>query len=598
MISPMTKYSFVLLNGEQDSLLEKLQEIGLMDITRSVKPVDDTSQKLSADIDLIDGFIQALNKIELPEGTTPEIHETGEDLVRVVGGSLMIYSDTLEQVKRLEKEELDRKIWGDFDMSLINKLSEAGVPLHFHKLPVKSFRSGWKEEYPLQEIAREKDTLYFVVAGEDNLPGEIPAPAGSSKDSLADLQEQRTLLSSMHRHIAALKERIPDLERRRSELYAALDRYLAGVTAVPAAENTIVTLVGYAPKENEPDIVEKLDQMDVLYLKDNASVQDNPPIQFKNNKFVRQFEVLTDMYGRPAYNGFDPTPFISIFFLLFFALCMGDAGYGLVLILIGLALKKVDSFKDMAPLVMILGAGTVVVGFFLHTFFSIDIAQWKIFEPVKGLFLPDQIAGYAGGMVLAIVVGIIHLCLAMLVKAIQEVKVKGFAHSLGTLGWTLLIVGGVIVGALSLVGVLNATATKWIVITIGVISAIGIFPLNNLDRNKLANVGLGLWDTYNTATGLLGDVLSYLRLYALGLAGSMLGMAFNDMGKMVLGDGSNAVLWIFFILLVLIGHTLNIAMCALGAFVHPLRLNFLEFFKNSGYEAAGRNYNPLKKQTK
>ena len=106
-------------------------------------------------------------------------------------------------------------------------------------------------------------------------------------------------------------------------------------------------------------------------------------------------------------------------------------------------------------------------------------------------------------------------------------------------------------------------------------------------------MGLGFWDTYQMVTGLLGDVLSYLRLYALGLAGSMLGMAFNDMGKMVLGDGSNPILWVFFILLVLIGHTLNIAMCALGAFVHPLRLNFLEFFKNSGYEAGGRKFNPL-----
>ena len=148
---------------------------------------------------------------------------------------------------------------------------------------------------------------------------------------------------------------------------------------------------------------------------------------------------------------------------------------------------------------------------------------------------------------------------------------------------------------LALAGVLDAQLTKWIIIVIGVVSAIGIFPLNNPDRNKLANVGLGLWDTYNTATGLLGDVLSYLRLYALGLAGGMLGMAFNDMGGMVLGDGSNALLWIPFILLVLLGHTLNVAMCALGAFVHPLRLNFLEFFKNSGYEAEGRNYNPLKK---
>jgi V/A-type H+-transporting ATPase subunit I len=199
-------------------------------------------------------------------------------------------------------------------------------------------------------------------------------------------------------------------------------------------------------------------------------------------------------------------------------------------------------------------------------------------------------------MVLSLVVGIIHLCLAMSVKAIEAVKVNGFSASLGTLGWTTLIVGGVIVGALALAGVLSAPVTKIVVIVLGIVSAIGIFPLNTKGRSPVVNSALGLWDTYNTVTGLLGDVLSYLRLYALGLAGGMLGMAFNDMGKMVLGDGSNAVLWIPFVLLVVIGHTLNIAMCALGAFVHPLRLNFLEFFKNSGYEAKGQVYNPLRKQ--
>ena len=156
--------------------------------------------------------------------------------------------------------------------------------------------------------------------------------------------------------------------------------------------------------------------------------------------------------------------------------------------------------------------------------------------------------------------------------------------------------GGTIVGALALVGVLDKAATKWIIIVIGVLSAVGIFLLNDLHRNPLINIGSGLWESYNTVTGLLGDVLSYLRLYALGLAGAMLGKAFNDIGLMILGDGKSIPLWIPFLLVVIIGHTLNIAMCALGAFVHPLRLNFLEFFKNSGYEAAGRTYNPLKKQ--
>ena len=595
MISPMTKYSFILLNGEQEGLLEKLQEIGLVDITRSVKPVDGPSGELLRGVEQRKELVQSLGKIFFPEELKAEPVEG--DLVYATAAALDTLEELGERMKALEKEAAAAEPWGAFDPELLKKLSDAGVPVQFHVCSAKSFDPLWVENYPVQVVKEGDGKVWFVVAGPDTLPDRVRGPRRSFEAIQQEIAEVQAEIDHEKAILLTAKQRQGEFEAESREKLAKLDLYLASQAAVPAAENTIVTLVGYAPTENEESVTAAIEETGVFYLKDDAKVEDNPPIRFRNNKFVKMFEVLTDMYGRPAYDGFDPTPFISIFFLLFFALCMGDAGYGLVLILIGLLLKKVDSFKDLAPLVVTLGAGTFVVGFFLHTFFSIDIAQWKVFEPIKGIFLPDEIGGYAGGMVLAIIVGIVHLCLAMVVKAIQEVKVKGFANSLGTLGWTLLIVGGIIVGAFALTGVLDATLTKWIIIVIGVVSLLGIFPFNGHSKNKLANVGLGLWDTYNTATGLLGDVLSYLRLYALGLAGSMLGMAFNDMGKMVLGDGSQWFLWIFFILLVVVGHTLNIAMCALGAFVHPLRLNFLEFFKNSGYEAAGRNYNPLKKQT-
>ena len=393
--------------------------------------------------------------------------------------------------------------------------------------------------------------------------------------------------------IAGAKERIPELEQKKADLCSKLDLYLAGAAAVPAAENSIVTLVGYAPVEDDAAICAALDASDIFYLKEDAVLEDDPPISFRNNKFVKMFELLTDMYGRPAYNGFDPTPFIAVFFMLFFAFCMGDAGYGLLLIALGFGLKK--ALGDISPLVITLGVATTVIGFLFHTFFSIDIAQWQIFEPIKGIFLPSKIAGYDGTMVLSLVVGIVHICIAMVVKTCVATRQKGFLGSLGTWGWTLLIVGGVIVGAFALLGVIDKSLTKIIIIVLGIVSALGIFLLNDIHRNPLLNIGSGLWDTYNAITGLLGDVLSYLRLYALGLAGMMLGSSFNTIGLTLLGDGSSPVMWVFFILLVIVGHTLNIAMAALGAFVHPLRLNFLEFFKNSGYEATGRNYNPLKK---
>ena len=341
-----------------------------------------------------------------------------------------------------------------------------------------------------------------------------------------------------------------------------------------------------------------LDSSEALWLKEAATTEDNPPIKLRNNKFVKQFETLTDMYGRPDYNEFDPTPYISIFFLLFFAMCMGDAGYGLLLFIGGFLLRKVDSLKNLAPLVSILGAGTFVVGIVMHTFFGVDISAlpW-IPSWLKSIMITGTIAGFEAQMVLSLVIGIIHLSLAMIVKTVYATRNKGFLGSLGIWGWTLLIVGGVVIAALSLFKILPPNVTKWIIIGLGILSALGIFLFNDIHRSPLKNIGSGLWETYNTVTGLLGDVLSYLRLYALGLAGGMLGKAFNDIASMTLGDGSFGFGWIPFIFILVVGHALNLAMCCLGAFVHPLRLNFLEFFKNSAYDGKGRSYRPLQNTT-
>ena len=594
MIASMTKYSFILLNGEQEGLLEKLQETGLVDITRSVKPVDGKSGELFAGVERRKTLIQAMDRIDFPEGLQPAPVEG--DLAEAADAALQRLSELQEQLKAAEKEAAFRQPWGDFSTEKMEAIADAGVPLRFHISPAKAFKPEWADEYAVQVINEMDGKVYYVVAGPDILPDSVRTPKGTYDESVRQIADIKAGIDRQKAVLLTVKQRQDELEAESRESLTALDLYLAAQAAVPAAENTLVTLVGYAPSESEEAVTAVCDASGVFYLKDAAGVEDNPPISFRNNKFVKMFEVLTDMYGRPAYDGFDPTPFIAVFFLLFFAFCMGDAGYGIIMIIMGLLLKKVDSFKSFAPLVVTLGVGTFIIGFLFHTFFSMDLATWKIFEPIKGIFLPSKIAGYDGTMVMALVVGVVHLCLAMVVKTYNYTKVKGFANSLGTWGWTLLVVGGTIVGALALMGVLDKTATKWIIIAIGVLSAAGIFLLNDLHRNPLLNIGAGLWESYNTVTGLLGDVLSYLRLYALGLAGSMLGKAFNDIGLMVLGDGKSIPLWIPFLLIVLVGHTLNIAMCALGAFVHPLRLNFLEFFKNSGYEAAGRTYNPLKKQ--
>ena len=573
MIEKMTRYDFILLSGSRDAFLERLGLLGVIDVTRSSKPVDEHSEALLTRIEALQSEIRRIEK-----GSDAHLEELKEGL------------------DELRKEHEALSHWGEYDRQ---RLSSLGVPVRFYCLTEKQFNRSWPEEYPLLETDRAKGKVWFVVAGDVDFPATpLPTPAHSvgETEKLIALKEKE--IEAYRSDLEGLRGTVPALKDEAAALRGELNLYLAAAGGQTAADNALTVFEGFAPKTEAERLSKAFDELPCVWLSADATLEDNPPIKLKNNKFVKQFELLTDMYGRPDYNEFDPTPYISIFFLLFFAMCMGDAGYGLLLIIGGLLLRKVESMKNLAPLVTILGAGTFVIGIVMHTFFGVDIAAlpW-IPAPLKSVMITGTIGGFEAQMVLALVIGVVHLCLAMVVKTVYATKNRGFLGSLGVWGWTLLIVGGVVVGALAMFKLLPPELTKWIVIGLGVVSALGIFLFNDVKRNPLKNIGAGLWETYNTVTGLLGDVLSYLRLYALCLAGGMLGKAFNDIAAMTLGDGSFGFGWIAFVVILIIGHALNLAMCCLGAFVHPLRLNFLEFFKNSGYDGKGRVYSPLSKQT-
>ena len=576
MIEKMTKYSWILATSDADAFLAKIQELGVVDITRSSKAIDDKSAALLAEIDAVKSEISCLKK--------------GSD------GTLAALESELSALKA-QAAELEP--WGSFDPAAVADLASRGVTLTFYCIQQKKFDSAcdqWAEVWAIQEICRKDGKVWFVIAGPaEGFPEKSIAAPQTSFAQVSELVEKKAAEADAYRaSLAARACEIPSLERKMEAVKAEFNLYMASQTGESAAENAITVFEGFAPSSEDERLEKEFDTIGEFYLKEDACGEDTPPIKFRNNRFVKMFEVLTDMYGRPAYNGFDPTPFIAIFFLLFFAMCIGDMGYGLVLMVVGLLLRNTKAFGSLAPLVVTLGGGTVVVGFFFHTLFSVDFSTWEcIPESLKALMVPAKIAGYDGTMVLALGVGIVHLLLAMIVKTVYATKNKGFLNSLSAWGWTLFWLGLVVIGAFALLGVLDSAVTKTAIIVLGIVCAIGIFPLNNLRRNPLVNIGSGLWDTYNMATGILGDVLSYLRLYALGLAGAMLGFAFNNLAGIALGDGGLG--WVFFILIALVGHVLNLAMAALGAFVHPLRLNFLEFFKNSEYEATGTKYNPLKK---
>ncbi len=604
MIEKMTKYSFVLLSGDSERFLGELEELGVVDITRSVKPVDDKSARLAAEAEACREAVRHLKAADLE--SDPDHNKFSPSSDGVIDHPLELFQEVYSKEKALKseiesarKELEDSRVWGRYDKDVIEELEARGLRIRFYRLPKKAYDPSWETEYVIKEIADDGKHIWFVTVSDDpdySFPvEELPTPNRDQSEAegfLADLEGEMIACKGL---ILSLKDYIPELNKRQDKALAELQRHLAEAGSGKAAEGHVTTFEGFAPTFEDERLSRAFDDMDgVYYIKETATKEDNPPIKLKGNRFTRMFTVLTDMYGRPEYNEFDPTPYLSVFFLLFFAMCMGDAGYGIALIIIGLLLRRSEGMRDLSPLVATLGAGTFVIGLVMHTFFGYDISQVSWIPGwMKKCMVTGNIAGFDANMVLSIIIGVFHLCLAFVLKAVYATKKRGFANSLGTWGWTLLVVGGVITGAVSLTGVLSSSVTKWIIIVIGIISAAGIFLLSDIHRNPLKNIGPGLWETYNTATGLLGDVLSYLRLYALGLAGGMLGKAFNDIAAMTVGDGSFGIGWLFFVLIFVIGHALNLAMCCLGAFVHPLRLNFLEFFKNSGYEGKGRVYRPI-----
>ena len=600
------------MTEEKDGFLEQLQELGVVDISRSVKPVDQDSSEILARASRAKKTLEFLESIDYTKDADAEAIarttvEIDGDPVAFVGNCQSRLAELSIELAAARKQMDARLPWGEYDKKAIDSLSDLGYKVRYYIVDKKRFDQAWAGQYPLQVIEEDGKKVWFVTvtpeSEEYSFPvNEVPAPADTYAAAKADVERCQSEIIACKAGLLNAKDYIPAIKEMRNGDLADLDRYLADSARGSAAEDYVTVFTGFAPVENDQELVASFDKMGVLYFKEEATEDDNPPIKLKNNWFTRQFEVFTEMYGMPVYSEFDPTPIVAPFYLLFFAMCMGDAGYGIVLLLAGIMLNKgwlkIGMFEGLGNIIAILGVGTMFVGTILGTFFGMSlydaawVPQWLKSCMIVGDITIPGIGTLNIQMILAMGIGIFHICLAMTVKALCFTKRFGIKENIATWGWLLLIVGGVILALLGIGKVLSPEAMKWAVIAVGGISALAIYIFNTPGRNPLINIGSGLWDTYNMATGILGDVLSYLRLFALGLAGGMLGQAFNNLALSVKGEG--IVTWIPFILILVIGHVMNILLSGLGAFVHPMRLTFMEYFKNAGYEGKGAAYNPLK----
>ena len=612
MITKMNKLTLLVYHKEYIDFLQRLRQVGVVHIVERKSGAVENPE-VEKQMALIARYKRTIKRLErcAVENLQPAKGYDGAMAVIEKCDTLLAEIEQRKGIlQTLDKDAAALAPWGEFNVTTIEKLESAGYDIRFFISPVKNFCQEWVDEYNAIIVAEQASRLYFVTVTPKHVVVDIDAEVAKLPDaSLSALESEKERVEQQIETFSAELDKLAVAEL--NTLRAANDALMHDLEFMKVAldgekvsGDKLVLLEGWAPEENLAELKAMLDESGAFYDVRPVRRGDEAPVKLKNNAFTRMYEMLTKMYGMPSGTDFDPTPILAPFFSLFFAFCMGDAGYGLILILMGFILKKKlkSDLAGMMNLVITLGIFTTLIGAVLGTFFGMSLlSDFDLPEKIRQFIIAGDIelfgSTYDKQMILALGIGVVHISIAMTVKAINNTVFYGFKESLSAWGWWLVVVGGAVLGTLTFLSAIPAEVSKWAFIGIGSVGALGIYIFNNLRRNVFANIGAGIWDTYNMASGLLGDVLSYIRLFALGLAGGMLGQTFNSLALMLVDgkEGLGAVIgWVGFGLIIIFGHTLNIAMSCLSAFVHPLRLTFVEYFKNAGYEGKGVEYKPFK----
>ncbi len=464
------------------------------------------------------------------------------------------------------------------------------------------------ELFPIHSDKKGHDVLLVCMREKLTAMQDALRPFGFTASPLSSMhgsaRECQLNAEQSLKELAAEKENctryIVDDAVHRDELKLAADRVSVKIALAEAEDrlcgtDSVVVMEGWFPAEREDELAEVFERFGCAWETEDPTEDEYPqvPVKLKNNGVTNALNMVTDMYALPAYGSVDPNPLMAPFFILFYGLMMADMGYGILMILAAvIALKKIKPRRgslSFCQLLLYCGISTFVMGAVTGGFFGDALEQiGKLLGKPEGwgvlpaLFSPlkDTTMVLIGAMVL----GLIHLNTGLAINAVKKIRRGQVADMIWEEGalW-MVLVGGVLfalkignVGGYPVVLILGLVMLFYG----GSRSSKGVF-------GKILSVFVTL---YNQATGWFGDILSYSRIMALMLAGSVIATVFNTIGAIA----NNLV--VFFIIFV-IGHALNFGLNLLGCYVHDLRLQCLEFF-GKFYEDGGRAFDPLEIKTK
>ena len=609
MIARMSKYDFVLYAAQREDFIGKLRDLGLVDITTTGWEPSEEDRQLLLDIEgctKAAEFLKAFRADGERCDAGAAAFASGEEAYEHYAAAQREAAAIRSEIARLEKAADELRPWGAFDVTRTERLAEQGILLHYFFTQRNTYDkqvAEWSERYSISEISRSDSTVWFVVVA---APGEeITLDAQEMKTPHMDIREAERRIAEEQSKLAALDaefSRVAASEKLLAEYGATLKERLQGVrvaaTAQQEADGTLLVMEGWAETETSEKVDALLaDYPNVVWLKSDPTPEDDTPVKLQNNRFARIFEMIGDLYARPKYGTLDLTPFFAPFYMLFFGICLNDAGYGLILLLAGLFMlhkfREPGMMRRASWFATLCAISTILFGGICGSFFGLSLAEYFPSIPFfdfQGKFF-----------ILSLVIGVVQILFGMALNIWTTTRCFGITQAFGQLGWFIILVSCMLAAALPMAGITIPGFTSGSVafyVALG-LGAVLLLLLNNPKRNPLINFGAGLWDLYNNITGLLSDVLSYIRLFAIGLSGGVLALVFNTLAQGFVPEGAGIVTHLLVMVpILLVGHGINLFMSTISSFVHPMRLTFVEFFKNAGFEMATRSFDPIRKMDK
>ena len=649
-ISKFSKILFIIHKDERESFLKYLQERGVVEITElKEKNVVETFPELgredsknlndlvalTSQIDFAINFLKPYEKKRSPLSfLSPKGMKSTQDLAYLANRYNV--KGVLDKVSRLNREITENKNqiakleaaaesltpWLDIDVKIDDLRDTKNVfqiLFMIYKFPREKIEEALTEagdSHVLTPVSQETNYSYyhFVCHKDDRqVYEEALASIEIEKETLPDFPGTfKSALKKLQKEIDVLKKKDEKLKNEASVIAAERDKLESlydHFTIEKEREEVLEEILfssdvsyveGWIPEGSisalEGEISEKFSLVEMIPFPHTDEEQ--PPILLENRKGVRPFEIITELYGMPDPKEVDPTPLFTPFYAIFFGLCLTDAGYGLILIaLLLFVILKFKNTLGKTKLVRLLLWGsisTVILGSLMGGWFGDVLVRLPEGSFLQRLFVSvkmmDPLEDTLTFMLICLVLGFIQINFGIMVRMYKNIKrgIKSQAIFVQG-GWILFINSAAVLLAGFMAGSIPAVVTK--AATIGIIAAaISIILFSHTEsKNIFVRIAWGIYAIYGS-TSYMGDLLSYLRLLALGLATGIIATVVNLIAIMV--GGIPYVGFIFAALVLIGGHTFNIAVNALGAFVHTTRLQYVEFFSKF-YEGGGRPFKPF-----